>query len=241
MKHILLPIFLSLSIVAANAQTATQNCSTKYEVGKAMVWSGAGIAFTSAALYAAGTYQYHKNLNPETPEMNLAPVFSLIGAGTGAALALIGTPIMLSGKASLSSSASGMQLECCGMNGFGFTLEAGAAIPPALTLRGTAGYHLSENVFLGAGIARSFSMVANDKYAYTPAFANATFCFSKKRVAPYLGVDLGYDLTQHGVYGGTSAGIRISSRTNANAFTLSSTCEMSEDYVQAGLKVGYMF
>lgn len=182
------------------------------DAGKALFYTGASVALTGVACFLAGAAMYDPD--PCCPTMPVYPLFAIAGLVGGGAIALIGLPFYAYGNKRMSRYGSSHitfgDEEQEGGTGF---VEMGLGIPNALSLDAVGGYNFGKNFFLGAGLGYRTYLTAglrNDGDAdFIPIYANFRYSIGKKRVVPFVGASLGYDIANAGLYSGVEVGTRI--------------------------------
>lgn len=182
------------------------------DAGKTLLFTGASIALTGVACFIGGAAMYDPN--PDAPDMPMYPVFAIAGAAAGGVIALIGLPFYVYGKGKMNSYGSshitfGNEDQ---QGGTGF-FEMGLGIPNFLSLDAVGGYNFGKNFFMGAGIGYKTYLTAGLRYdgatASLPIYTNFRYSIGKKRVVPYVGASVGYDIANIGLYTGVEFGTRI--------------------------------
>lgn len=248
MKHILATILLALLTFGAAAQTVPAGYSGQSEVpgtklkstGQTLVWAGAATAATSLIFWRVEEYKFKQHYNPETPTMNLAPMWALIGGGIGAGLALVGAPMIAIGNNRIEKNGFG-RVEYLPSNHRGFALvtEVGGGIPNYAQIRVTPGYEINRNLFVGAGLGYSFGLFHYD-LSSVPVYAQARVSFGKHKVAPYVAAEAGYELGVKCPYVGMNLGARAHTAGD-HSWLFGITLEYGEEIEQAGLRIGFQF
>ena len=217
------------------------------DAGKALFYTGASVALTGVACFLAGAAMYDPD--PCCPTMPVYPLFAIAGLVGGGAIALIGLPFYAYGNKRMSRYGSSHitfgDEEQEGGTGF---VEMGLGIPNALSLDAVGGYNFGKNFFLGAGLGYRTYLTAglrNDGAAdFIPIYANFRYSIGKKRVVPFVGASLGYDIANAGLYSGVEVGTRIrkvaGERGESWWFGLSTEL-ISTDDMLISLKVGKSF
>lgn len=240
MKH-LLTILVAMTIASVNvfAQYAPETQSNETEelsydhndyttkigkgvhmadAGKALLFTGASVALTGVACFIGGAAMYDPN--PDAPDMPIYPLFAMAGAAAGSVIALIGLPFYLYGNTKMKSNGSSYitfgNEEQEGGAGF---FEMGLGIPNFLSFDAVGGYNFGKNFFMGAGLGYKTYLTAGLRYdgatASLPIYTNFRYSIGKKRVVPYIGASLGYDIVNTGLYSGLEFGTRLR-MTNGN-------------------------
>jgi hypothetical protein len=234
MKH-LLTILVAMTIVSVNvfAQYAYEAQSNETEeisfdlndypekigkgvhmsdAGKTLLFTGASVALTGVACFIGGAAMYDPN--PDAPDMPMYPLFAMAGAAAGGVIALIGLPFYFYGKEKMNTYGSshitfGNEDQ---EGGAGF-FEMGLGIPNFLSLDAVGGYNFGKNFFMGAGVGYKTYLTAGLRYdgatASLPIYTNFRYSIGKKRVVPYIGASLGYDVVNTGLYSGLEFGTRL--------------------------------
>lgn len=220
-----------------------------YNTGKAMVWTGAGIALSGGALllYAQLDHSLFRNPNAQGVD-DLSPLVALTGAGIGAGTALIGSILMFAGNEHcVRSEGHGLKdqlvtIDPTSGRGQGLMMEVGGSIYPIVHARVVAGYHFNRHVFLGGGASAAYDRSVFGPFA---GFVNARFSFTDKKVAPFFGLDLGGAALEKNIslYSGFQAGARIH-RDEAHSCWVSAYSDYApslDHYFSYGLRFGYSF
>lgn len=225
-----------------------------FNAGKTLVWTGAGIALSGVALVGFTSLDRAvRHVDPQSgiTTSNMAPVFALGGAAIGGGLALAGSLMMLAGDNKCYKAGEGdlirggkmVSINPAASRGFGMLLEmGGSVIPPHVSGRVIGGYHFSPHVFLGGGLGLTVPILY-DVTLIPSAFVDARFSIAKKKVAPFIGIDLGGALRDRVVspYGHFQAGARIRT-SDQHSWWLSGYSEYATDVLCTyGLKVAYSF
>ena len=173
-----------------------------FNAGKTLVWTGAGIALSGVALVSfASLDMASRNVDPNAglTTSDMATVFALGGAAIGGGLALAGSMMMLAGDNKCHKAGEGdlirdgkmVSVDPVASRGFGLLLETGGSvILPHVSGRVIGGYHFSPHVFLGGGLGLTVPLLY-DVTLIPSAFVDARFSITQKKVAPFIGIDLG--------------------------------------------------
>lgn len=193
-------------------QTKTSKGEHMTDAGKAMLFTGASVALTGAACYIGGAAMY--KTDPEAPEMPVYPLFAISGAVAGGVIALIGLPFYIHGKNKMNSyGSSHITFGDDGQEGGAGFFEIGLGIPNLISLDAIGGYNFGRNFFMGAGLGYKEYLTAGLRNggatASLPIYANFRYSIGNKRVLPYVGASVGYDVANTGVYSGVEFGTRI--------------------------------
>ena len=237
-------------------ETAEQQLTTSYtghgqgmvNTGKTLFYTGGSIAMTGLAcfIYGAATYES----DPCCPEMPMYPVFALAGAVAGGAVALIGLPFYIYGKGKMEAYGGSHVVfgnpEQEGGAGF---FEMGLGIPNFFSLDAIGGYNFGKNFFMGAGMGYKAFLTgglirSEGVMASFPVYANARYTIGNKKVAPYAGVSVGYDIANAGLYSGFEFGTRfrnIDGKRGASWWFGARTEMTSPEIMFMSLKVGRSF
>ncbi len=185
------------------------------DAGKTILLTGASIALTGVACFIGGAAMYDPN--PDAPEMPMYPFFAMAGAAAGGIIALIGLPFYVYGKEKMDTYGSS-HITFGNENqegGTGF-FEMGIGIPNFLSLDAVGGYNFGKNFFMGAGLGYKTYLTAGLRYdgatASLPIYTNFRYSIGNKRVVPYIGASLGYDVVNTGLYTGLEFGTRLRKR-----------------------------
>lgn len=217
------------------------------DAGKALMFTGVSFALTGLACYIGGVATYESN--KDCPDMPTYPMFAIVGAAAGGAVALIGLPFYLCGNKKMKTYGTnnvvfGNETQ---KGGAGF-FEIGLGIPNFLSLDALGGYNFNKNVFVGAGVGYktylTAGLIKDGVMASFPIYANARFSFGKKRVVPYIGTNVGYDVANKGLYTGVEFGTRlrnVKGKRGASWWFGAKSEFASFDYMFFSLKVGRSF
>ena len=217
------------------------------DAGKALIFTGASVALTGAACFIGGSVLYDPD--PEAPTMPVYPVFAIAGAVAGGIIALIGLPFYVNGKTKMSSYGSshitfGNEEQ---EGGAGF-FEIGLGIPNFLSLDAIGGYNFGKNFFMGAGIGYKTYLTAGLRYdgatASLPIYTHYRYSIGNKRVVPYVGGSIGYDIANASLYNGVEFGTRIrkTDGKRGESWWLSARSEfISHESMMLSIKVGRSF
>lgn len=217
------------------------------DAGKTLLFTGASVALTGVACFLAGSAMYDPD--PDAPTMPVYPVLAIAGLAAGGAIALIGLPFYIYGKNKMETYGSshivfGNEMQ---EGGAGF-FEMGLGIPNFLSLDAVGGYNFGKNFFMGAGIGYKTYLTAGLRYdgatASLPIYTNYRYSIGDKRIAPYIGASLGYDITNTGLYTGLEFGTRIRKiqGKRGQSWWLGAKSEfISPDGMTISLKVGRSF
>lgn len=175
--------------------------------GNTLVLTGAGFAMTGIAMIVEESIHAR---NSVTPPSGLQSFIGMITAGLGGVLAIVGTPLWISGSV-IQRRYSVSSLEFRGPSQKGGTVIIDLGIFLFLDPKAgiTGGYHFSENLFIGGGI--SFSALDRENM-YVPIYADMRYTIGDRKCSPYLSLNLGYDIYAKRPYGEFSLGSRIRSR-----------------------------
>lgn len=216
--------------------------------GKTLLYTGGSLALTGLACFIYGTATYESD--PCCPEMPVYPVFALAGAIAGGTVALIGLPFYIYGKNKMETYGANHMvfgnLEQEGGAGF---FEMGLGIPNFLSLDALGGYNFGKNFFMGAGVGYKAFLTngliqSEGVMASFPLYANARYTIGNKKVAPYAGVSVGYDIANAGLYSGFEFGTRfrnIDGKRGASWWFGAKTEMTSPELMFISLKVGRSF
>ena len=216
--------------------------------GKTLFYTGGSLALTGLAYFIYGTATYESD--PCCPEMAVYPVFALAGAIAGGTVALIGLPFYIYGKNKMETYGANHMvfgnLEQEGGAGF---FEMGLGIPNFLSLDALGGYNFGKNFFIGAGVGYKAFLTngliqSEGVMASFPLYANARYTIGDKKVAPYAGVSVGYDIANAGLYSGFEFGTRfrnIDGKRGASWWFGAKTEMTSPELMFISLKVGRSF
>ena len=225
-----------------------------FNAGKTLVWTGAGIALSGVALVGFTSLDMSvRNVDPNAglTTSNMAPVFALGGAAIGGGLALAGSLMLLAGDNKCYKAGEGdlirggkmVSVDPVASRGFGLLVETGGSvIPPHVSGRVIGGYHFSPHVFLGGGLGLTVPLLY-DVTLIPSTFVDARFSITKKKVAPFIGIDLGGAMRDNVVspYCHFQAGARIRT-TERHSWWLSGYSEYATDVVVTyGIKAAYSF
>ena len=217
------------------------------DAGKALMFTGASLALTGLACYIAGVATYESDI--DCPEMPVYPMFAIVGAAAGGAIALVGLPFYICGNKKMKIYSAnhivfGNETQ---KGGTGF-FEMGLGIPNFLSLDALGGYNFNKNIFVGAGLGYktylTAGLVQDRVMASFPIYANAKFSFGKKRIVPYIGANVGYDVANKGLYTGVEFGTRLRNaegKRGASWWFGAKSEFASSDYMFFSLKVGRSF
>lgn len=217
------------------------------DAGKALMFTGVSLALTGLACYIGGVATYESN--KDCPDMSTYPMFAIVGAAAGGAVALIGLPFYLCGNKKMKTYGTnnvvfGNETQ---KGGAGF-FEIGLGIPNFLSLDALGGYNFNKNLFVGVGVGYktylTAGLIKDGVMASFPIYANARFSFGKKRVVPYIGTNVGYDVANKGLYTGVEFGTRLRNaegKRGASWWFGAKSEFASSDYMFFSLKVGRSF
>ena len=182
------------------------------DAGKTMLFTGASIALTGVACLIGGAAMYDPN--PDAPTMPVYPFLAMAGAAAGGVIALIGLPFYAFGKGKMNSyGSSHITFGNEDQEGGTGLFEMGLGIPNFLSLDAVGGYNFGKNFFMGAGLGYKTYLTEGLRYggatASLPIYANIRYSIGKKRVVPYIGASLGYDVVNTGLYSGLEFGTRL--------------------------------
>lgn len=182
------------------------------DAGKTMLITGASVAMTGVACFIGGAASYDSHADAHnTP---VYPVFAIAGAAAGGLIALIGLPFYLSGQEKMNRyGSSHITFGNEGQKGCTGIFEMGLGIPNFLSLDAIGGYNFGKNFFMGAGLGYKVYLTPGLRYggatASLPIYTNFRYSIGKKRIVPYIGASLGYDITNTGLYTGVEFGTRF--------------------------------
>ena len=180
--------------------------------GKTLLLTGASVALTGVACFFGGAAMY--NPNPDTPTMPVYPFFAAAGLAAGGAIALIGLPFYNFGQNRMTTYGSSNIVfgDDTQEGGAGF-FEMGLGVPNFLSFDAVGGYNFGKNFFMGAGLGYKTYLTDGLRYdgatASLPIYTHFRYSVGKKRVVPYIGVCLGYDVVNTGLYSGLEFGTRL--------------------------------
>ena len=216
-----------------------RNGAGLYNTGQTMVWTGTGMIASSLMLCYVGHIDYMKSYNPQSPGMNMAPIFALIGGGAGASLILAGGFIKQLGR-DLGAEESG-RIEYTGheKTGFAMTVDTGMGLANAASIRVTPGRRINEHLFIGGGLGATAWIYRNSQTYSVPLYTEVRVSLKDKRVAPYMSVDIGYDLAAPSFWSSCSFGSRI--HTEGGSWWFGSGVDYSDAGIFTGFKLGYQW
>lgn len=217
------------------------------DAGKTILFTGASVALTGVACFIGGAAMYDPN--PDAQDMPTYPFFALAGAAAGGVIALIGLPFYLYGNKKMQSyGSSHITFGNEGQEGGAGFVEMGLGIPNFLSLDAVGGYNFGKNFFMGAGLGYKTYLTAGLRYdgatAALPIYTNFRYSIGKKRVVPYIGASVGYDLANTGLYTGVEFGTRfrkIEGKRGESWWFGARTEFISSDNMLLSLKVGRSF
>lgn len=217
------------------------------DAGKALLFTGASVAMTGVACFLGGAAMYDPN--PETCEMPVYPMFAIAGAAAGGLIALIGLPFYFYGKGKMNSyGSSHITFGNEEQEGAAGIFEMGLGIPNFLSLDAVGGYNFGKNFFMGAGLGYKTYLTAglrNDgATASLPIYTNFRYSIGNKRVVPYVGASVGYDIANTGLYTGVEFGTRfrkIGGKRGESWWFGARSEFISSDNMFLSLKVGRSF
>lgn len=243
MKQILRTVILCTMLLSLSGHIFAQKVDSlsrsekRYDAGKAMVYVGGGTAL------AGLTFSVITMLDDNSGrDVNIGPFVGYITAGLGGIVALAGIPVMLSGRASMRNDGGIMMTFSDDYaKGFATVLELGAGLPYIKPSAGV-GYNFSDNIYLGASVAGCCDWFGSLDLDCVPVYADARFSFGNKRVAPYIGANVGYDVLNSGIYTALNYGVRIK-KPNQKSWWIASNVEYapkSGSVYSIGMKFSYM-
>lgn len=182
------------------------------DFGKTMMLTGAAFAVKGVATLTIGGLTFVQD--PEAPVTPLYPAFAIIDGAIGVGFALIGLPFYLAGKGKMNN-LGGSMITFGGDSQVGPAgiIEMSMGLAPFVGIDAIGGYNFNKNIFVGGGIGYNHYATASmreDGLSF-PLYAHGRFSFGKKRIVPYIGVDVGVDLAQRGLYTGFDFGTRLRS------------------------------
>lgn len=182
------------------------------DTGKTLIFTGTAVALTGLACYIGGAAMYDPN--PDAPDMPMYPLFAIAGAAAGGLIAMVGLPFYLYGNTKMETYGSshftfGNQ-DQEGISGF---FEMGLGIPNFFSMDAIGGYNFGNNFFMGAGLGFKTYLTNGLRYdgatACLPIYTNFRYSVGNKRIAPYVGASVGYDMANTGLYSAVEFGTRI--------------------------------
>ena len=180
------------------------------DAGRTLLYTGASFALSGLACYIGGSAMYDSS--QDAGSWPLYPIFAMAGAATGGILAVVGLPLYLCGNAKMKTyGSSHLTFGKEGEKGAAGFFELGLALPGIFGVDAVGGYNFGKNFFMGAGVGCKMYLVGNntDATASLPIYANFRYSMGNKRVAPYVGASVGYDILSTGLYSGLEFGTRI--------------------------------
>ena len=228
-KKILLIVTFSLITVFQNslfAQYATEQQSNEtqellynhnivsQEIGKGVQMAEAGMAImlTGASLTMTGVacYVYDRVMSAyvEGTYLPAATIIGILGAGAGGLITLIGLPFYINGVEKMTRYGSSYFIfgneGHKGITGF---LEMGLGAP-GFSIDAVGGYNFGKNFFMGAGLGYKTTYNLFHE-SLLQIYANCRYSIGDKRVVPYVGASVGYDIVSDGLYTGLELGTRF--------------------------------
>lgn len=245
-------------LYTSDSLCCSSNGNVVLDVGKSLTYTGMGL-FTGALLMGGGEklMEYMKILGGTAATQNINnKKYYTVGAGLlSEVMLLVGIPVWIAGLARQRDCE-----ECLGESkGYGFRVDLTGGYAPMVGADVVAGYHFGPNLFLGVGLGQRFVQA----YMF-PIYVDARFTFSQKRIAPYLGLDMGstsYKVTNKSLvndsvcefprdfFMGISFGTRIRSRFNDRSrgdWWIGASSELvfyaaAPTCINTGLRVGFSF
>ena len=258
----LLAVLLLLTALPAHAQydlrPAAEETAAKapgtgwYNTGQGFIWTGVGMISSGAMLILAG-YTHDRIEAKNNPDTYMGtpvwPFFALAEIGVGTVLAVTGLPMSIAGKVTVVKNGGGFAtFTGPEQRGLGFLLETGGGLEKHVSLKGLVGCHLNGHVFLGGGLGGTLMDLQGSAYGIPLCFAASRFTLSNRKVAPFIGLDLGAAVpgmkTPVTMYGGWQAGARVRFQ-GKKALWISSNLDVYDltavNRVNIGLRLGYSF
>lgn len=265
-KNFLLIVTFSLITVFQNslfAQYATEQQSNEtqellynqnkvsQEIGKGVQMAEAGMAImlTGASITMSGLtcYIYDMVMSANVEGKSYIPaatIVGLLGAGAGGLITLIGLPFYINGMEKMTRYGSSYFIfgneGHKGVTGF---LEMGLGLT-TLNIDAVGGYNFGKNFFMGAGLGYKTFYNFDFRASMLQIYANCRYSIGDKRVVPYIGASVGYDITTNGLYTGLELGTRfrkIEAKRGASWWLAAKPEFFLKDGMCLSLKVGRSF
>lgn len=225
---------LLLVIPVLNAGAYQKDNSSKQKrqnAGKVVSMTGVGLVLGGGTMMLSG-------LNDNHYSNGGAFIAGVLTTGLGATLAIIGVPMWVVGND------KSQYVDFFGESQKGASAIIGLEIMNSafVNVDIIGGYHLNENLFLGAGLSTQKFLMGNG--FCLPVFVDSRYTISDAKYAPYVGVNLGYEPIRKGTYAKLNIGTRIRiSGNSCNSWWLGANVMYlgSDNLLASGINLSYSF